>query len=261
MSESIGIFDSGVGGLTVLRAILKHLPQESFLYIADTKNIPYGEHTPKEVENFALRIISYLVEKEIKLLAIACNYSSAVVYNKVKKLYPNLPVVAVLQAGARLASNSKYDKIGILATRGTVKTRIYPKEIKKLNPQKKIFQVSCPPLVSLIESLAPYEAIRSALNPCLRKLEAKGIEALVLGCTHYPLVRDLIEEELEGRIAILDPAEEMAKEIEEILRQKDALSRTSPNRVFISTGDDTSLRKFVPMLLGIDIIEIKQINL
>lgn len=261
MSKPIGIFDSGVGGLTVASSILKLLPHESLLYFADTKNIPYGEHSKEEVEGFALRIASYLVDRGIKLLAIACNYSSALIYNKVKRIYPNLPVVGVLQAGARAVSNSPYDKIGVLATRGTVKTGIYPKEIKRLNPQKKVFQVSCPPLVPLIETSAPYEEVRLALKPCFKRLKAKGIDALLLGCTHYPLVRNLIEEETKGKIAVLDPAEEMAREIYRVLSKQNLLSKGSPKHIFITTGGDTSLRKFVPLLLGIDIIEIEKIDL
>ncbi|MGB9607023.1 MAG: glutamate racemase, partial [bacterium] len=105
MNKPIGIFDSGVGGLTVAKAILKLLPNESFLYFADTKNLPYGERSPEEIEKLALRIVSFLVYQGIKLLAIACNYSSAVIFDKVKKLYPFLPVVGVLQAGASLAAS------------------------------------------------------------------------------------------------------------------------------------------------------------
>ncbi len=261
LSEPIGIFDSGVGGLTVARAILNLLPGESLLYFADTRNIPYGEHPPEEVEDFALRITSYLVQRGIKLLAIACNYSSALIYHKVKELYPNLPVVGVLQAGARLAGNSPYEIIGVLATRGTVKTRVYPLEIKKFNPLKKIFQTSCPFLVSLIEGFAPLGEIRSALKPCLKKLERKGIEALVLGCTHYPLVKDLIEEELGGKIALLDPAEEMAKEVEQILKVSNLVSQSSSHHSFIVSGNDASLKKFLPLLLGVNIIKIEHVEL
>lgn len=258
MNKPIGIFDSGVGGLTVARAILNLCPNESLLYFADTKNIPYGEHSPEEVREFALRITSYLVRRGIKLLAIACNYSSAIIYEEIKEMYPSLPVVGVLQAGARLAANSPYEKIGILATRGTVRTRIYPREIRKLSPKKKVFQASCPPLVSLIENCATSGEIRSALKPCLKKLKAEGIEALVLGCTHYPLVRELIEEELGGRIAILDPAAEVAREIEKIIREARLASRDNAYHSFIVSGDDMSLRKFVPSLLGLDIIEIER---
>lgn len=261
MSQPIGIFDSGVGGLTVARAILNLLPNESLLYLADTKNVPYGGRTPQEVEGFALRITSYLVRRGIKLLAIACNYSSALIFEKVKELYPNLPVVGVLQAGARLAGNSPYERIGVLATRGTVKTRIYPREIAKFNPDKKVFQVSCPPLVPLIENLATPEEIRPALKPCLERLRRRGVEALVLGCTHYPLVRDLIEEETRGEMAILDPAEEMAREIKQILKERNSDSINSSQHLFLVTGSDASLRKFVPLVLGTDIIKLEKIEL
>ena len=256
MNKPIGIFDSGVGGLTVVKAILKLLPNESFLYCADTKNIPYGEHSAEEIESFALRIISFLVNKGIKLLAIACNYSSAVVLDKAIRIYPSLPIVGVLQAGARLASSQSVEKIGILATRGTVKTKMFPREIKKINPQKRVFQASCPPLVSLIESFAPEEEIRYVVRDCLKRLKIKGIEALVLGCTHYPLVRKIIEEELGGAI-ILDPSEELAREVKEILEKENLISHNSPQHRFFVSGNDESLRKLVPSFLGIDIIEIE----
>jgi glutamate racemase len=133
---------------------------------------------------------------------------------------------------------------------------MFPREIKNLNPQKKVFQASCPPLVSLIESFAPQEEIRSVVRDCLRRLKRRGIEALVLGCTHYPLVRGIIEEELrEGMI--LDPAEELAREVKDILKKENLISDDSPRHRFFVSGDDSSLRKFVPSLLGIDIIEIE----
>jgi glutamate racemase len=260
MNKPIGIFDSGVGGLTVAKAISEILPNESFLYFADTKNIPYGEHSPEEIEGFALRIISFLVDKGIKLLAIACNYSSAVVLDKARRIYPSLPILGVLQAGARLAVSQPFERIGVLATRGTVKTRMFPREIKKLNPQKKVFQASCPPLVPLIESFAPEEEIRSVVRGCLKRSKRNNIEALVLGCTHYPLVKGIIEEEA-GEVKILDPAEELAREVKRVLERENLLSDDSPRHRFFVSGDDGSLRKFVPSLLGIDIIEIEHQDL
>lgn len=260
MNGKIGIFDSGVGGLTVARAILNLLPNESLLYFADTKHIPYGEHSPREVESFAMRITSFLVQMGVKLLAIACNYSSALIYEKAKELYPDIPIVGVLQEGAKLSAHSPYRKLGILATKGTVRTRIYPKEVKKINPLKEVVQASCPPLVSLIESLAPEESIRPVLKNCLKRLKSKKIEALVLGCTHYPLVRALVEEELGENIVVLDPAEETARTVKKILKERNLLSNSPPNHKFFASGSTTSLRTLVPMLIGGDIIDIEHIE-
>lgn len=260
MNKPIGIFDSGVGGLTVAKAILKLLPNESFLYFADTKNLPYGERSPEEIEKLALRIVSFLVYQGIKLLAIACNYSSAVIFDKVKKLYPFLPVVGVLQAGASLAASFPAESIGVLATRGTVKTRMYPREIRKMDSKKKVFQASAPQLVNLIESFAGEEEIISAVRNPLKRLRNKKVEAIILGCTHYPIVIDIIRKEfVEGEI--LDPAEEMAREIKEILERKKLVSDGSPKHRFYVSGSDASLRRFIPPLLGDDIIEIENIKL
>ncbi len=259
MSLPIGIFDSGVGGLTVAREILRRLPNESLLYFADTAHLPYGSRSPKEIESFALGIISFLVREGVKIVVIACNFSSALIYHKAKELYPGVPIVGVLQAGARMAANSPYEGIGVFATPGTVRTKIYTKEIRRLAPQKRTWQASCPPLVSLIEGFAPEEEIRKALKRCLYPLKRKGIEALLLGCTHYPLVRHLIEEEMMG-VEILDPAVETAREVKAILEEHALIANSPPRHRFLASGGSASLLKFVPSILGVDIMEIERIE-
>ncbi|HEU0265620.1 MAG TPA: glutamate racemase [Geobacterales bacterium] len=219
--KAIGIFDSGVGGLTVLKEIMGVLPQEDTIYLGDTARVPYGTKSPETVTRYAKEITSFLVRRDIKLLVVACNTASAFSLDALKERF-NLPIVGVIDPGARRAVMvTRSGKIGVIGTEGTIRSSAYTKAIKRLNPQIQVITAPCPLFVPLAEEgWTDNEVARLTARAYLAELKAAGVDTLVLGCTHYPLLKKIIAEVMGEGVQLVDSAAETALTVAEILQQQ-----------------------------------------
>ncbi len=231
----IGIFDSGIGGLTVLRALHNRLPSESTIYFGDLARCPYGTRPHAEVRQFALQIGDYLNAQGIKLLVIACNTATAAAFDVLKHRYA-IPVVGVIGPGAREAvRRSKYGRIGVAATDATVASGAYRSAILRLCPEAEVIERSASWLVPLVER-GPRALWCAAkrLAPMLADMGDAGIDTLILGCTHFPLVRDLFEEAIGPDIAVVDSAETTAREVATLLTDLDIPGSAGTRRLVVT---------------------------
>ncbi len=220
-NNPIGIFDSGIGGLTVVREVLKQLPDESIIYLGDTARVPYGTRGNKIITKFALQLVSFLIKQQVKVLVVACNTISAICLEEIKKISP-VPVIGVITPAATVAAQSSTTKkIGVIGTNATISSKVYEKEIKLINPQLSVLTQACPLFVPLAEEgLTDHEATKLIAKEYLKKLSDSGIDTLILGCTHYPVLRDIIKESINPKIQLIDSASPTAKELKKILAEK-----------------------------------------
>lgn len=219
--QAIGIFDSGVGGLTVLREIVKTIPQEDTIYFGDTARVPYGTKSPETVVRYAHEITSFLVKRDIKLLVVACNTVSAVALNSLKRQFP-IPVIGTIEPGAKRAVEvTRNNKVGVIGTAGTIKSGAYTRAIKRLSPETEVLTKACPLFVPLAEEgWIDNEVARLTAQMYLQELKDAGIDTLVLGCTHYPLLKSVIAEVMGPDVVLVDSAEEIARTVSGILTKK-----------------------------------------
>ena len=211
----IGIFDSGVGGLTVLRAIRELLPSESTIYLADLYHFPYGPRSQEGVRGFAFDIIRYLETRDVKLVVIACNTATAAALNQAREHF-EVPIVGVIRPGAQAAVDiTDNNRIGVISTEGTMRSQEYLHAIKELDPTIGVFQKACPDLVEIVErGDADSPAAEDALRRDLADIVRVGADTLVLGCTHYPLLKPAIERVYPGTFRLVDSATTTAAKVE-----------------------------------------------
>jgi len=228
-NQPIGIFDSGIGGLTVAKAIQHALPNESFIYFGDTAHLPYGDKSPESIRHYAKRITELLLASQCKAIVIACNTASAHAFKEVVKQVPaGVPVINVVDpVAAYTAYHYTKGKIGVIGTKGTIQSRIYVKRIEKLNKQLKVLSNATPLLASMIEEGYFNNKIsQTIINNYLSKPTFKGIDALILGCTHYPLIKKEVEKFYQQKIEIIDSATVVAEHVAEVLNKRKLLNET-----------------------------------
>ncbi|MEA3544406.1 MAG: glutamate racemase, partial [Thermodesulfobacteriota bacterium] len=238
--RSIGIFDSGVGGLTVFKEIANLLPGENLIYLGDTARVPYGTKSVETVRRYALEAAEFLVDQEVKLLVVACNTASAVALPCLRERF-QLPVIGVIEPGARRAVESRNQRIGVIGTEGTINSGRYPEAIHSLLPAAQIFSAPCPLFVPLAEEgWAEHKIARLTASEYLQPLLTAQIDTLVLGCTHYPLLRNTLQQVLGDAVTLVDSAEETAKLVQQLFRQQ-GLENPAPGggRVFFVTDVPT----------------------
>ena len=218
MQKAIGIFDSGIGGLTVLKEIAAALPDENTIYLGDTARVPYGIRSPETVTRYSFENTQFLLSQEIKMLVVACNTASAISLAAVKKEFP-LPVVGVLEPGARAAAAAtRTKKVGVIGTEATIGSGAYEKAIKKLNPEIEVLSLACPLFVPLVEEgWTDNDVAELVAEKYLSPLRGSGIDTLVLGCTHYPLLKKVIGKVVGAGVTLIDSATETAKEVADVL--------------------------------------------
>ncbi|MDR0956648.1 MAG: glutamate racemase [Endomicrobium sp.] len=229
-NNPIGIFDSGFGGLTVMSEINKILPLESLIYFGDTAHIPYGTKSKGAVIKFSKEIASFLVKNRVKLIVIACNTASAFALSILKKTF-DVPIIGVIESGAEasvLASKSK--NIGVIGTEGTVNSNSYINEINKIS-KSNVYQQACPLFVPLVEEGWISGKIADAVvKKYMAPLLKKHIDTLVLGCTHYPLLKGILRKNVDKKIVFIDSAKTVAREVVKVLRQKSLLANKNGNK-------------------------------
>ncbi|HSC46474.1 MAG TPA: glutamate racemase [Gammaproteobacteria bacterium] len=222
----IGIFDSGVGGLTVLKALRARLPREHLLYLGDTARLPYGTKGPETVSRYAVQAAAHLVERGIKLLVVACNTASAVAMPALTREFAPLPVIGVVEAGAVAAvRHSKTGHIGILATESTVRGGAYERAIRAQRPDAHVFSQACSLFVALAEegwTKGPLvgSVVREYLHPILEEKKRDGMDCLVLGCTHFPLLKGAIAHVAGAQVKLVDSGETVAEAVAALISDK-----------------------------------------
>ncbi|NIM24719.1 MAG: glutamate racemase [Armatimonadetes bacterium] len=261
----IGVFDSGVGGLTVARALLHLLPGERLLYFADTAHVPYGPRPPEQIKDFALDISAFLIEQGAKAVIMGCNTSSAVALEPARESHGPL-IFGVIQPGAKAALRAtRKSRIGVIATQATVSTAAYSSALRGLKPALEVIEQPCPEFVPLVEKGELNSAhTRQVTNGYLEPVLQFGVDTVVLGCTQYPLLRPLIQEIAGPEITLIDPAEETAKEVAAALREAKLVNPGTPDASahrFFASGDPTSIKTVGARFLGQPIENIESASL
>ena len=232
----IGMFDSGVGGLTVLREMRRQLPNESIMYLGDTARLPYGDRTPEEILQFVREIIAWMMTQGVKMVMMACNTSSALVLEQVQQEFP-VPILGLIWPGARAAANTG-QRIGVIATPATVASGAYKQAILEANPAAQVWQVGCPQFVPLIEQDCVQDPTTlSVARTYLQPLLEANIDTLVYGCTHYPHLEPVFKTFLPDSIKRIDPAKYLVKAAAKELELLDFKSNTpSQSTQFFVSG-------------------------
>lgn len=255
----IGIFDSGVGGLTVARAIIDQLPNESIIYFGDTARGPYGPRALAEVRAYALEIMDRLVASGVKAIVIACNTASAAMLRDARERY-SIPVVEVIQPAVRRAvSATRNGKVGVIGTQTTIDSRAYNDAFAAAT-KLELTTTACPEFVSFVErGETSGPALQKLAEDYLRDLKTKEIDTLVLGCTHYPLLTGVISYVMGNEVTLVSSADETAKDLYRTLVEKGLLrtANTKPSYKFFSSGDTDSFAKLARRFLGPEVGEVR----
>ncbi len=243
--SSIGVFDSGFGGLTVMKAIRHALPHENIIYFGDTARVPYGSKSPETIFRYTVENSDFLIEQGIKVLVIACHTACSIALNEIQQMF-DIPIIGVLAPGVEeVVKHTKTGQIAILGTRATISSGVYQEEITKQIPHADIMAISCPLFVPLVEEgYVEHPVTETIIQEYLRPLRHKTIDTLLLACTHYPLLKNLIQKELGENVILIDPATSCADNIKELLVQKDLENpqKQSPNYQFYVTDDPEKFR-------------------
>ncbi len=260
--RAIGVFDSGVGGLTVLHECLVNLPNEDFVYLGDTANFPYGPRELDDVRRLALAAAQSLVDLGVKLIVVACNSATSAALAQLQSTF-STPMVGVVMPGARAAMQAtRHRRVGIMATEATIRSNSYQSALKSLDAGLEVFSVACPRLAPLIQGGDVFsEETESAARECVTPLKAAGVDTVILGCTHYPLITPMLRRLLGPQVALINSAEEIAREVGEILERRgigNAPGREGDYRFFAS-GDLLEFKEVGARFLQLPIREVVRI--
>lgn len=260
----IGVFDSGVGGLTNVRALMERLPMENIVYFGDTARVPYGTKSRSTIETFSMQIVEFLLENEVKALVIACNTIAAVAGQKIRQRAGNIPVLDVISAGAQAAlETTRNNRIGIIATNTTVNSNAYARAIHSQNPDALVRTQASPLLVPLVEEgWLEHEVTRLTAREYLKPLLVDDIDTLVLGCTHYPLLKPLISQEAPG-VILVDSAITTAEATAQALAQAGLLNTDNamPDYRFYVSDIPLRFRTIGERFLGRSMEQIEMVSL
>jgi glutamate racemase len=249
----IGIFDSGVGGLSVLRAIRASMPEESILYFGDQGHIPYGPRPMEQIRNFSEAITNFLLERNAKIIVVACNTASAAALKYLRETFPNVEFVGMEPAVKPAAEHTQTGKVGVLATPATFQGALYASVVERFANGVELFQNTCNGLVQQIEQgNLQDEETRRILNDALLPMLERNIDTVVLGCTHYPFVIPVIEQIVGKSVRVIDPAPSVAKQVRRVLETRGMKNESDAQGdvTFYTSGDIADLTSLLPLLLG-----------
>lgn len=266
-NRPIGVFDSGVGGLTVAREIMRQLPNERIVYFGDTARVPYGSKSQDTITKFSRQIVRFLQTQEVKAIVVACNSASAYALDALEHEV-DIPIIGVVKPGAKVAiSTTKNGKIGVIATEATIGSGIYSRYIKENDENVTVLGKACPLFVPLVEEGLWEDPVTDEIaKRYLTELIDVGIDTLILGCTHYPLIRSTIGRIMGDGVTLVNPAYETARELKELLREQGLESEHRPElgtelyRFFVSDAAD-KFQKFANSILTYGILSAKVINI
>ena len=262
----VGVFDSGVGGLTVAREIMRNLPSEKIVYFGDTARVPYGSKSKETVIRYSRQIIRFLQEQRVKAIVVACNTASAFALDTVRDEF-DIPIIGVIESGAKVAAaRTRNKRVGIIGTVGTVGSGIHAQYLKKLDPGITVFGKACPLFVPLVEEGWLHDPVTvEVASRYLKELQDKDVDTLILGCTHYPLIRSTIRQVMGEEVCLVNPAYETALELGKLLEEQ-GLSSTGteqkefPYRFYVSDLAD-EFKEFANSILPYDVEMTKKIDI
>lgn len=260
----LGIFDSGIGGLTVLDAVARLLPQEDLIYLGDTARVPYGSKSPETVTRYSLRNVRFLLDHDVKMVVVACNTASAFSLSELQKTY-DIPILGVITPGAQGAIQaSPSGRIGVIGTEGTVRSGAYAREVKKLKIGAQVTSRACPLFVPLVEEgWWEGEVTETVARTYLQDLLQEAIDTLILGCTHYPLLKDTLQKVAGPSVRLIDSAEETARQVAEVLKQSNLLrhQNTSSRRQFFVTDSADRFEKLGALFLKAPLTQVEHVSI
>lgn len=264
MNNPIGVFDSGVGGLTVARELMRQLPNEDLVYFGDTARVPYGSKSKKTVLKYSRQIVRFLRTKEVKAIVVACNTASALALDEIAEEI-DIPIIGVVKPGAKMAvETTKTGNVGVIGTESTIKSGIYNDYIRELNSEVTVVSKACPLFVSLVEEgLLEDRVTDDIVGRYLQEMKEYKVDALVLGCTHYPLIRNTIKRFMGESVHLVNPAFETAKSLKELLAEQNILNMNTHRpeyEYYVSDGVDKFI-SFADTVLPCHVADTKVVDI
>ena len=262
----IGVFDSGVGGLTVAREIMRNLPMEKIIYFGDTARVPYGSKSRDTVIRYSRQIVRFLREQQVRAIVVACNTASALALSTLEK-ESDIPIIGVVKPGARVAiETTKKKRVGVIATEATINSHLYRELIRQMDPEITVVGRPCPLFVPLVEEGWLHDSVTETVaRRYLKDLQDQDIDTLILGCTHYPLLRSLIGEIMGERVTLVNPAYETSLALKRLLEAGGMMNPGTarsefPYRFFVSDAAE-KFKHFANSILPFDVNMTEQINI
>jgi glutamate racemase len=263
-TNPIGFFDSGIGGLTVVKSVSQLMPNENIVYFGDTARVPYGSKSNETVIEYSIQAANFLLRKNIKLLIVACNTASSVALKELRK-FLTIPVIGMIEPGAKMAvSESKNKVVGVIGTRATINNKAYSTELKKLNPKIKVYEKACPLFVPLAEEgWMDHKATEIAAKEYLAELKEKNIDSLILGCTHYPILMPVIQKVVGKSVKLIDSGSPAAKIVEEYLNGRGLRNQSVHHgqSEFYVSDVPTTFREVAERFLGRKLTHLHKVEL
>ena len=260
----IGVFDSGVGGLTVAREIMRQLPDENIVYFGDTARLPYGSKSGESILRFSRQIIRFLQTRNVKAIVIACNTATAQALDAVQEEF-DTPIIGVIAPGARAAvKETKNKKIGVIGTEGTIKSNMYARVIREMEPEAEVVGRACPLFVPLVEEgFTKHHITEEVIDIYLREMRESEVDTMILGCTHYPLIRSAIKDYMGDRVHIVNPAYEAAMDLKAILDERNLNHEDGEfdKYEFYVSDAAEKFKQFANSVLPYNVETIRQINI
>jgi glutamate racemase len=263
-SRPIGVFDSGVGGLTVAREVMRQLPDENIVYFGDTARVPYGSKSKDNIIRYSRQIIRFLLTKDVKAIVIACNTATALALDVVQKEF-DIPIIGVIEPGARAAvAETRNNHIGVIGTEATIRSEMYTKVIRGMDPKMQVNGKPCPLFVPVVEEgFAKHHIAEEVIDYYLSDMKDSGIDTMILGCTHYPLLRSRIMKYFGDSIHLVNPAYETAMDLKKILEEQNLANDTENLTKYEFYVSDTAekFKQFANSILPYNVETIQKINI
>ena len=263
----VGVFDSGVGGMTVVREIIRQIPDERIVYFGDTARVPYGSKSKETVLHYARQIMEFLKTQKVKAVVVACNTATVYALEEISR-ETDIPVIGVVEPGARVAAAAtKNGRIGVIGTEGTIKSGLYASYLKQLNSSFEVIGKACPLFVPLVEEGLWHDSVTDEIaRRYLKELKEKEIDTLIMGCTHYPLIRSTIKRTIGDGVSLVNPAYETAVQLRRVLEWEDLIREEHSDNIasqyeFYVSDSPEKIQKFANSILSFEIHQAHQINI
>lgn len=249
-NRPIGIFDSGVGGITVLKEIQRELPNENYIYLGDTKNFPYGDKSKDEIVKFAIQNVKYLIKKDVKIIVIACGTATSQTIDILRQKF-EIPIVGIIEPTVEYIKENKYKNIGVIATEGTIKSGAWENKLKEKEPDIKVISKACPMLATIAEEgRATGVEGKKAIKEYMKPFKEKGIDKIILGCTHFPIYEQLIKDEFKYKIELINTGKTVSIYLKKLLKERGLCSDIKKGRIEINlTKEEKNFSKIAQNIL------------
>ena len=249
-NRPIGIFDSGVGGITVLKEIQRELPNENYIYLGDTKNFPYGDKSKDEIVKFAIQNVKYLIKKDVKIIVIACGTATSQTIDILRQKF-EIPIVGIIEPTVEYIKENKYKNIGVIATEGTIKSGAWENKLKEKEPDIKVISKACPMLATIAEEgRATGVEGKKAIKEYMQPFKEKGIDKIILGCTHFPIYEQLIKDEFKYKIELINTGKTVSIYLKKLLKERGLCNDIKKGRIEINlTKEEKNFSKIAQNIL------------